>query len=122
MHRRILSLSLLSTLALTGCHVTGGYRATVDAYVAAETRVQLGMSPSQVAEILEPTQRWLDNTERRRDERYLEGDSTVLIRYYRSGWQADGRLTNDEYTPYLFRDGSLFAIGWQRHRLSEVEG
>ena len=116
MRRPTLVLSLISTLALAGCHVTGDYAATVDAYVAAETRVTLGMSPSQVAEILEPTQRWLDNTERRRDERYLEGDSTVLIRYYRSGWQADGKLTDDEYTPYLFRDDTLVAIGWQLHR------
>ncbi|MFK7913824.1 MAG: DUF3192 domain-containing protein [Pseudomonadales bacterium] len=109
----VLSLGLLT---LGGCHITNEYSATVDAYVNAESQIQLGMSPGAVARILDPTQRLLDNKDRRRDERYLEGDSEVLIRFYRSGWQADGRLTDDEYTPYVFRDQRLVAVGWQMHR------
>ena len=106
----------LALVFLSGCHITNEYSATVDAYVDVEHRIELGMSLAEVTHILDPTQRYLDNTDRRHDERYLQGETEVLIRFYRSGWQADGRLTDDEYTPYVFHDERLVAIGWQLHR------
>lgn len=117
--RPSLALPLLSLVLLSGCQITidSHYAETVDNYAAAASSVQLGMSPEQVRGILEPSQRCLSNIDRRGDERYLEGDSEVVIQYYRSGWRSDGRNTDDEYTPYLYRDGRLVSIGWQMHRV-----
>lgn len=109
-----LMLATLSLL-LAACH-SNPYQDTVVDYTAAAPAVELGMSPAQVRAILAPSQAQLDSTDRRHDEQYLEAGSRVVIQYYRSGWQADGRLTDDEYTPYVFRDGRLVGIGWQRHR------
>ncbi len=114
--RTLLTLPILSLVLLTGCHTTSHFAETVDDYVAASAGIQLGMSPSQVRGILGPTQLRIDNTVRRQDERYLLGDAEIVIQYYRSGWQADGRLTDDEYTPYHFRNGRLVGIGWQLQR------
>lgn len=111
---RILAVSLAALLA--GCH-SSHYQSTVDDYVLAAPQVELGMSPAQVRRILEPTQRRLDSTDRRHDARYRLGETLVEIHYYRSGWQPDGRLTDDEYTPYLFQDGALIAIGWTERAL-----
>jgi len=42
----------------------------------------------------------------------MEEEVLVEILYYRSGWQRDGIVTDDEFTPYIFNDGVLVAIGW----------
>lgn len=36
----------------------------------------------------------------------------VEIFYMRTGRQADGITTDDEFTPYIFNDGKLAGIGW----------
>ncbi|MEM7219319.1 MAG: DUF3192 domain-containing protein [Pseudomonadota bacterium] len=113
--RSALLPTFAASLLLSGCYSTY-YRDTVQDYVAAAPAVHLGMTPTQVRAILGPSQAQLDSTDLRHDEQFLEGDSTMLIQYYRSGWQSDGRLTDDEYTPYVFRDGRLVGIGWHHHR------
>lgn len=96
--------------ALAGC--TSKYASTVTDFVAAEREVQLGMTQEQVATILEPTQDRLAQHERKRPDRYMKDGVQVDIVYYRSGWQSDGLTTDDEFTPYLFNNNELVAIGW----------
>jgi hypothetical protein len=43
---------------------------------------------------------------------YKKDGTLVEILYFRSGWQPDGLTTDDEFTPYLFNDGELVAVGW----------
>jgi len=43
---------------------------------------------------------------------YKKEGVLVEILYFRSGWQSDGLTTDDEFTPYLFNDGKLVAVGW----------
>ena len=52
------------------------------------------------------------NTEIKQPDRYVKDGVNVEIIYFRSGWQPDGLVTDDEFTPYLFNDGKLVAIGW----------
>ena len=111
---RLTLVTLIAALG-SGCAFfdTGQrYVDTVDDYAAVAAQVRLGMSPAQVNGILAPTQLRLDNVERRPDERFRQDTREVLVRYYRSGWQPDGRLTDNEYTPYLFVDGRLVGVGW----------
>lgn len=109
-------LAFLPILLLTACATTNPYSLTVDDYVAAAPQITLGMTPIQVAQILAPTQTRLKNDEQRRPERYLKNGATIDIHYYRSGWQSDGLNTDDEFTPYLFRDNRLVSVGWQTLR------
>jgi hypothetical protein len=85
---------------------------TVNEYLAAANKVELGMSKQQVIDILSPSQRHLSNTEIKQPEQYIKDGVKVDILYFRSGWQSDGLTTDDEFTPYIFNDGKLVAIGW----------
>jgi len=46
-------------------------------------------------------------------EKYIKKGVRVEIYYARSLRQPDGLTTDDEFTPYVFNDGVLAAIGWQ---------
>jgi hypothetical protein len=88
-------------------------RDTVDDYMEVANSVELGMSKQQVVEILGPTQTRLRNTEIKQSDHYRGKGLNVEILYFRSGWQRDGLVTDDEFTPYIFNDGALVAIGWE---------
>lgn len=111
---------LVATTTLVGCALLDSpspspspIQLTVDDYVAAAPKVSLGMTKAQVVETLQPTQARLRNTDIKQPDMYTKDGVLVEILYFRSGWQAsDGILTDDEFTPYLFKDGKLVAVGW----------
>lgn len=88
------------------------YEMTVNDYVSASSQINLGMSMSEVDAILAPSQSRLKASDKKRPEKYREGNKSVDIIYYRSGWMSDGLATDDEFTPYIFNNGKLVAIGW----------
>jgi len=108
----LVSISLI--LIISGCatRATSPYQLTVDDYMQAAPRVSLDMTKSQVVTILQPSQRRLKNTEIKQPDMYKKDGVLVEILYFRSGWQSDGLTTDDEFTPYLFNNGNLVAIGW----------
>ena len=109
--RNLVALGLF--FAITGCAtVISPYQLTVDDYMLAAPKVSLDMTKSQVVEILQPSQQRLKNTEIKQPDMYKKNDVLVEILYFRSGWQSDGLTTDDEFTPYLFNDGKLVAVGW----------
>jgi hypothetical protein len=75
-------------------------------------RVKIGDSKEAALQILVPTQEGLPPSTRRPPEAYKDGDDTVEIYYFRTGWTRDGRTTDDEFTPYVFKNGILQAVGW----------
>lgn len=105
---------LVGTMLLLGCAGRGPsyYQLTVDDYVAAAPQVHLDMSKAEVVEIMQPSQGRLKNTDIKQPDMYRKAGVLVEIIYFRSGWQADGITTDDEFTPYLFNDGKLVAVGW----------
>ena len=103
-------LFLLTVIFLGGC--ASPYQQTVDDYMAAYPQIELGMSKVRVADFLASSQERLSNTEIKQPDRYMKDGVAVDIVYYRSGWQSDGLSTDDEFTPYLFNDNKLVAIGW----------
>jgi hypothetical protein len=44
---------------------------------------------------------------------YMDKGILVQVYYVRSSWVQDGRVTDNEFTPYVFRDGVLTSIGWR---------
>jgi len=107
---------------LTGCTamqeqlgfdpVSANIDGAVAKYAEAAGRVRLGDSRSDVLALLEPTQKGVPAVHRKSPDKYFEGNSSVEIFYFRSGRSADGLTTDDEFTPYQFRDGKLVSIGW----------
>jgi len=104
-------LILATIILITGC--VSPYKATVDDYLSAYINIELGMSVEEVKAILDPSQTRLSNTEIKLSDKYEKEGVIVEIHYFRSGWQSDGITTDDEFTPYIFNDGILVAIGWQ---------
>lgn len=109
----ILVCSVVVASSLLGCAATQSpYQLTVNDYVAAAPRISLGMTKVQVIETLQPSQVRLKNTAIKQPDMYTKDGVLVEILYFRSGWQSDGITTDDEFTPYLFNDGKLVAVGW----------
>ena len=106
---RAFGLSIIAG-ALLGC--VSPYQLTVDYYVAAAPKVSLWMTKAQVVEVLQPSQARLSNTEVKQPDMYTKDGVQVEILYFRSGLQSDGITTDDEFTPYIFNDGKLVAVGW----------
>jgi len=75
-------------------------------------QVKVGDNKERVLELLLPTQEKLIGWEKKAPESYKEGNDLIEIHYFRTGWQADGLVTDDEFVPYLFTNGELTSIGW----------
>ena len=95
-----------------GCNTSSPYKLTIDDYMTAASQIKLGMAKPQVISILEPSQSRLKNTDIKHPDMYNKDGVFIEIVYFRSGWQKDGIITDEEFTPYLFHDGKLVSVGW----------
>ena len=100
---------MILLLLLAGCVVDEAIRR----YNTAADRVQLGDPKERVLSLLMPTQEGLSARDRKRPEQYIKDNIRVEIYYFRSLHQPDTLITDDEFTPYVFEDGKLTAIGWR---------
>ena len=105
--RRIFLVVLFAQLC-PGCATP--YRLTIDDYSAAAGSIRLGISRAEVIRVLEPTQRRLRGIDRKPTEMYTKGGVATEILYFRSG--ARGRTAEERFTPYVFHDDKLVAVGW----------
>ncbi len=74
--------------------------------------IRLGDSLQDVHPRLESAQAGLPQSARKFPDKFMEGDVEVYVYFARSANQPDGITTDDEFTPYVFRNGILTAIGW----------
>ena len=104
-------VALLALLTVSACV---GYQidSSISKYNAVADRVQLGDSRNKVLSILNPTQEGMPHGNRKNPDKYIKNNVLVEIYYFRTGRQPDNLTTDDEFTPYLFNDGKLVAIGW----------
>lgn len=79
---------------------------------AVAPQIQLGMSKAEVLNILQPTQQELSLRQTRGPEQYTKDGMHIEIFFFRSNANYDKIVTDDEFTPYIFHDGTLAAIGW----------
>ena len=112
MERVKLFLSLGLIFFLIGC--SSGLRKAIREHQKVSHMIKLGDSKSKVIKILAPTQKGLYLKDARLPEKYLEGNDRVEIYFIRSRHIADGLTTDDEFTPYCFKNGVLTGIGWQQ--------
>ena len=100
-------LLIVPILMLTGC-----IDEAIRRYDAVAHQVQLGESKEKVLSLLMPTQEPLARKHQKRPEQHIKDGAKVEIYYFRTGIHPDGLTTDDEFTPYVFQDGILTAIGW----------
>jgi len=104
--------SIFSISLLSGCAMSP-YQQTVDDYVVAYQNISLGMLKHEVVSILTPSQKRMSSSELKQPDMYKKDGVNVDILYFRSGWNSDGLTTDDEFTPYVFNNDKLVAVGWQ---------
>ena len=104
-------VALLALLTVSAC-VVYQIDSSIAKYNAVADRVQLGDSRNKVLSILNPTQKEMPQNSKKNPDKYIKNNVLVEIYYFRTGRQPDGLTTDDEFTPYLFNDGKLVAIGW----------
>lgn len=100
---------LLFTL-LSGC-TTLMIDNSISEYQKVKNQISLGDSKEKVLSLLEPIQPQMSRYSKG-IESYMQGNEVIEIFYARSLRQADGLTTDDEFTPYTFKDGTLVAVGW----------
>lgn len=121
MRWRLTVFFLVVAIAILPACTTGDVDRSVDGYDQLKGQVKLGDSRQQVLSLLEPAQADLDARWKKVPDQYFDGNSTVEVYYFRSSYQTDGLITDDQYTPYIFRDGILVGIGWAMLRGSMAE-
>lgn len=103
---------LLVGLILQGCGVANTMQRNeaADYYAEVAPMVQLGMSEASFQALMGPA---LEVTKKdKRPTRFTSEGSLYVVYYPRSAEFWDGEITDDEYTPYIFRDGKLVDVGW----------
>lgn len=106
----LFSAALILLVSFCGCSNAVG--TAIGRYHAATPQIRLGMDKDDVLRILDPTQDGLSLRQTRGPEQYTQDDVHVEIYFFRSNSNYDKILTDDEFTPYIFHDGKLAAIGW----------
>jgi hypothetical protein len=73
-------------------------------------KVELGDSKEKVLALLRLTQEGLSADASKPPDKFIQDGKNIEIYYTRSGWVQDGRITDDEFTPYIFENGILTAV------------
>ena len=117
-------IATVCCLFLTGCYETTSHYQLQDQirYSASVTsNVSLGQSRSQVLNILLPAENNLNPMfGKKQAEQYVKDGKNYYIHFHRTGWVSDGRSTDDEFTPYVFENDKLIAIGWSHLGGAEI--
>lgn len=108
--KRVLGLCLVGLLV--ACASGQSIRSAINAYDAVAGAVKLGQTKEQVLALLGPTQSELPARHAKPHEEYMQDGKLKEVYFFRSRSFADGLVTDDEFTPYIFEDGILVAIGW----------
>lgn len=108
---QILTLAAFMAI-LISCGPGGKIDSSISMYEKESAKIKLGDSKEKVIALLEPTQQY-DKEYRKKSEKFLNNNNeTIEILYYRSDRVGDGLITDDEFTPYIFKDSKLIGIGW----------
>ena len=79
--------------------------------------IKIGDSKEKVLDILLPPQEGLPPNARKHHESVVKEGQLIEVYYMRTGRNPDGLTTDDEFTPYVFVDGVLVAIGWTAQKV-----
>lgn len=93
--------------------ISSNYENVAALYLQAESKVNIGDPKEKVLAVIEPTQAALPWNAKKGPKRYRKSGVNVEIFYFRSAHIADGLMTDNEYTPYIFNNNILVGTGWE---------
>ena len=94
---------LAVAIVLSGCASSSKYDAAGDAYAISKIEVRRGMSESRALRTLGDS---ISPSGRNSETKQLGTDqASYRIHYARSAVIRDGHTTDNEFVPYIFRDG-----------------
>lgn len=105
-------MGLLAVFFLASCASTQSITTAIHAFEQQSQNIQLGQTKAAVLAMLTPTQAEMPARYAKPHEQFIEDDKLTEIYFFRSRSFSDGLVTDDEFTPYVFEDGVLVAIGW----------
>ena len=108
---KLLTLTLISSF-LIGCAAISTDDAIYSYKNTVQYQVKIGDSKSRVLSYLEPLHSDIPSSWLRPPEQFTKDGNRYYIHFQRTGRIGDGRLTDDELTPYIFANDELVAIGW----------
>jgi hypothetical protein len=112
-------LAVLLVIFLFGC-TEHRVDESIKRYQEVAPKVHIGDSEQKVLALLQPTQKGLPAKALKKPEQYLEDSGLQEVYYFRSSRTPDGMTTDDEFTPYIFENRKLVAVGWNAlQRLKE---
>ena len=114
--RCLISFMILFALFASSCFmIPSGIRIdrAIGKYEEAARMVRLGDDKEKVLSIFLPIQKGLPARARKPSEKIIKDGTLVEIYFMRTGRDPDGRRTDNEFTPYVFVNNKLTAIGWE---------
>lgn len=111
MKKQILLAVCAAAMAVSGC--SSGTQEGINYYHQVAPEVKIGMDKEQALAILQPATEMLPADEQRPPEQFTDDNGVLTeVYFFRSQAYYDDMLTDDEFTPYVFKNGKLSAIGW----------
>lgn len=107
----ISSIFIISIFFFSGC-ARVEVEKSITSYKKVAHKIELGDSKEKVLSILLPTQKNIPSHAKKESEKYIKNNNLYEVFFVRSSIHADGLTTDDEFTPYVFKDNKLVAIGW----------
>ena len=101
---------LSAVFLMCGCTTVN---TVINEYYTIQDEIKVGDSRKEVLSWLEANQSSLRGFEEKAPVRYTKDGSVYDIYYARTANILDYQITDDEFTPYIFKDGILIEIGWE---------
>ena len=99
---------LILFLLLAGCYAD----TAIIEYDNRKHEVRLGDNINKALPILNNIQSTVPSSWLRPADQYFESGKRYYIHYQRTGHTEDHMKTDDEFTPYVFVEDTLVAVGW----------
>jgi hypothetical protein len=103
---------VVSVLSVAGCAPNPVTQQAVAEYRSVASQISIGDAREHVLAILQTNQQAIPLHFKRRPERYLSYGEQVEIHFVRTGLDSGGSNSDDDFTPYVFKNNVLVSVGW----------
>ena len=103
---------VVSILSVAGCTPNPVTQQAVADYKSVASQISIGDSREHVLAILQTNQQAIPSHFKRRPERYLSYGEQVEIHFIRTRLDSGGSNSDDDFTPYVFKNDVLVSVGW----------
>ena len=102
----------VSVLSVAGCAPNPVTQQAVADYKSVASQISIGDAREHVLATLQTNQQIFPSQFKRRPERYLSYGEQVEIHFVRTGLDSGGSNSDDDFTPYVFKNDVLVSVGW----------